>query len=64
MSIGWARTGASALAVLALGSVAFAAPLAKGKTAPAWSAKTVQGKAISSAQLKGKVVLMNFFSYY
>jgi hypothetical protein len=34
-----------------------------GKTAPAWSGKTVAGQAISSAQFKGKVVLMNFFSY-
>lgn len=34
-----------------------------GKPAPAWSAKTVAGKAISSTQFKGKVVLLNFFSY-
>jgi hypothetical protein len=35
-----------------------------GKTAPAWSGKTVQGKAISAAQFKGKVVLLNFFNNY
>jgi len=39
------------------------ATLAKGKPAPAWSGKTVEGKPLSSAQFKGKVVLMNFFGY-
>jgi len=34
-----------------------------GKTAPSWSGKTLAGQAINSAQFKGKVVLMNFFSY-
>jgi cytochrome oxidase Cu insertion factor (SCO1/SenC/PrrC family) len=48
--------------VLAVGS-ASAALISKGKVAPAWSGKTVDGKPISSAQLKGKVVLLNFFSY-
>jgi hypothetical protein len=52
-------------AALALGLVtaASAALPGAGKTAPSWSGKTIAGKAISSAQLKGKVVLMNFFSY-
>jgi hypothetical protein len=45
------------------GSGAAHATLAKGKPAPAWSGKTVEGRALSSAQLKGKVVLMNFFGY-
>ncbi len=35
-----------------------------GKPAPAWSGKTTAGKALSSAQLKGKVVLLNFFNNY
>lgn len=34
-----------------------------GKTAPVWKGKTVAGKPISSAEFKGKVVLVNFFSY-
>ncbi len=38
--------------------------LPKGKTAPAWSGKTVTGKAISASQYKGKVVLLNFFNNY
>lgn len=35
-----------------------------GKPAPAWTGKTTTGKAMSSAQLKGKVVVMNFFNNY
>ena len=35
-----------------------------GKPAPAWSGKTTAGKALSSTQLKGKVVLVNFFNNY
>lgn len=64
MTIGWARVGVAALAASVIGSAGLAAPLPKGKVAPAWSAKTVQGKSVSSAQFKGKVVLLNFFSYY
>ena len=53
---------------LLVGSAAFAmgalaAPLKTGQSAPAWTGKTVQGKAITSAQYKGKVVLLNFFGY-
>jgi hypothetical protein len=47
-----------------LGVGAGAATIGVGKTAPAWSGKTVQGKPISSAQYKGKVVLMNFFGFF
>jgi len=54
--------GLSALAMLAI--TATAAPVGKGKAAPAWSGKTVAGKAISSGQYKGKVVLLNFFNNY
>ncbi len=54
---------ATAGAVLALAAGASADLVARGKTVPAWSGKTVQGKPISSAQFKNKVVLMNFFSY-
>jgi hypothetical protein len=50
-------------ALILAGAGAAHATIAKGKPAPAWSGKTVEGKALSSAQLKGKVVLMNFFGY-
>ena len=50
-------------ATLALAVGAAAAIPKAGKAAPAWSGKTVAGKAISSAQLKNKVVLINFYSY-
>jgi cytochrome oxidase Cu insertion factor (SCO1/SenC/PrrC family) len=50
-------------AVLGLATAGSASIIAKGKAAPAWSGKTVQGKPISSAQFKGKVLLLNFFSY-
>lgn len=49
--------------VIALAGGASAAVIGKGKTAPAWKGKTLAGKSLSSAQLKGKAVLMNFFSY-
>lgn len=45
-------------------AVAAAALPAKGKPIPAWSGKTVGGKALASADLKGKVVLLNFFNNY
>ncbi len=57
------------MAALAGGLVTVAAPSlradlpAVGKLAPPWSGKTVDGKALTSAQYKGKVVLLNFFSY-
>lgn len=47
---------------LALSSNAWAL-IGAGKAAPAWSGKTLAGKPIGSGQFKGKVVLMNFFSY-
>jgi len=50
-------------AALALACGASADLVAKGKPAPAWSGKTLAGKTINSAQLKNKVVLLNFFSY-
>ena len=34
-----------------------------GAKAPAWSGKTIEGKAINSKQYQGKVVLLSFFSY-
>jgi hypothetical protein len=53
-----------AMAALLLSAASAAhATLAKGKPAPAWNGKTVEGKALSSSQFKGKVVLMNFFGY-
>ena len=57
------RLAAVAGAVLAVAGPS-AAVIGKGRAAPAWSGKTVAGKPISSAQLKGKVVLLNFFNNY
>jgi cytochrome oxidase Cu insertion factor (SCO1/SenC/PrrC family) len=53
---------AAVLAGLALAQVA-SAQVAKGKPAPNFSAKSTAGKPVSLAQLKGKAVLINFFSY-
>lgn len=54
----------SVLLMLAVGAMGTAhAAFPKGKPAPAWSGKMLDGKAISSAQFKGKVVVMNFFGY-
>ena len=50
--------------LLAGAGSASAALVAQGKAAPAWSGKTVQGKTLSAAQFKGKVVLLNFFNAY
>jgi hypothetical protein len=49
---------------LALATGVTAQVLPAGKVAPKWSGKTVQGKAISAGQYKGKVVLLNFFNNY
>jgi len=51
-------------AILTMATAAGANLPARGKAAPAWSGKTVAGKAISSTQFKGKVVLLNFFNNY
>jgi hypothetical protein len=53
---------AAALAGLALATCA-SAQVAKGKPAPNFSARSTAGKPVSLAQLKGKAVLVNFFSY-
>lgn len=58
------RQAAILFAAVAMMALPAAAVVAPGKTAPAWSGKTVAGKPMSSAQLKGKVVLMNFFNNY
>ena len=58
------RPAALAGALLALAGGASANLPASGKAAPAWGGKTTAGKAISSAQTKGKVVLLNFFNFY
>lgn len=61
----WARLGTAVAVALTVGVGAASADIVpKGKTAPAWSGKSVQGKTVSSGQYKGKVVLLNFFSYY
>ena len=59
----WWRTAAVAGAALGLAGAASADLIKAGKAAPAWSGKTVAGKAIKSSQFKGKVVLVNFFAY-
>jgi hypothetical protein len=56
------RLLAMAGAALTLTSSAWAI-VAPGKAAPVWKAKTMAGAMTGSAQLKGKVVLVNFFSY-
>lgn len=57
------RVGLLGAAVLALATPGQALiPL--GRPAPAWSGKTITGKPLSSAQFKGKVVLLNFFGNY
>ena len=58
------KAAALAGALLASAAAPAAAIISRGKAAPAWSGKTVAGKAISSSQLKGKVVLLNFFNNY
>jgi hypothetical protein len=54
---------AAAVALGVLGGPAYAI-VGAGKAAPAWSGKTTAGKPLSSAKLKGKVVLLNFFNNY
>ncbi len=51
------------LSATLLAGGASAALVKKGKVAPAWKGTTVEGKAVASTQFKGKVVLLNFFSY-
>jgi len=57
----WRLLAATGL-TLVLSSNAWAI-IGAGKTAPSWSSQTVAGQPINSSQFKGKVVLMNFFSY-
>jgi len=63
MKRSWWRVAAIVGASLGVLGPASAELISTGKTAPVWSGKTVEGKPVSSAKLKGKVVLMNFFSY-
>lgn len=51
-------------AVMMLATGAAASLITRGKAAPAWSGKTIAGATLSSTQLKDRVVLLNFFSYY
>ncbi len=57
------RIAAMALTSCVLAGSASAALIAKGKPAPTWSGKTIEGKPFTTTSLKGKVVLLNFFSY-
>jgi cytochrome oxidase Cu insertion factor (SCO1/SenC/PrrC family) len=67
MKITLGRRAGPAVLLLAgcIGVAALAAPRLprQGAVAPAWSGKTVDGKQLASAQLKGKVVVLNFFGY-
>lgn len=54
--------GSACLGLLLTG-ISQAEILKAGKPAPAWTGKTVAGKKISSAQFKGRPVLLNFFAY-
>lgn len=58
----WRLLAAASLS-LVLAGTASAALIGKGKSAPSWSGKTIAGKALKSTDLKGKVVVLNFFSY-
>lgn len=58
----WRPLAAFGLAIAVAGGVS-AALIGPGKAAPAWSGKTLAGKALKSTDLKGKVVVVNFFSY-
>ena len=58
------RAAGLAGTLLAFAAGASASLPAPGKAAPAWSGKTITGKTLTSAQTKGKVVLLNFFNFY
>jgi peroxiredoxin len=58
----WVRLLAVTGLTLACSSNAWAL-IKAGKVAPSWSAKTLAGKPIASSQFKGRVILLNFFSY-
>jgi peroxiredoxin len=58
-------TGLIVAIVAALSAVGASAEVVKsGGAAPKWEGKTVAGKTMSLAGLKGKVVLLNFFNKY
>jgi hypothetical protein len=63
MKVRFGRACALLGVLLGMAGGASADLISAGKPAPVWSGKTVAGKPISSKQLKGKVVLVNFFSY-
>lgn len=50
------------LAISNVASIAAGAPPVEGKPIPAFTMKTTSGKSISSASLKGKVVLLDFWA--
>lgn len=57
------RAGALAILGLALALPALALPK-PGSVAPAFTGNTTAGKPLKSTQFKGKVVLLNFFSFH
>lgn len=59
------------IALIALGAILVASLLAQqkssplvGKNAPDFNLPTIDGKKVRLANLKGKVVLLNFFSHW
>ena len=56
------RLGVAFLGLLASGLAASAAPLKIGDPTPAFNLQTLDGKTITSASLKGKVVLLDFWA--
>lgn len=57
------KSFALVFAAMSLTMTAFAGPSAfKGKPLPAFSAKTLDGKMVSNATLKGKVVVLDFWA--
>ena len=56
------RLGVAFLGLLASGLAASAAPLKVGDPTPAFNLQTLDGKTITSASLKGKVVVLDFWA--
>jgi peroxiredoxin len=56
------RLGVALLCLLASGLAASAAPLKIGDPTPAFNLQTLDGKTVSIASLKGKVVLLDFWA--
>ncbi len=62
--IGWLLLGALFTAVAIAPQTKQKAHPLIGKPAPPFTLPTVEGKKLSLSELKGKVVLLNFFSHW